>query len=293
MDVSDARDRTTGSESRVRLLAGLPVVERLLDSGGISTPVLEGGEGPPVVLLHGIGSFSLEWSLVIPRLVPKARVIVPDLPGLGDSDARGRRLDAATLTGWLLELIERTCVEKPTLVGHSMGGSVAAHFAIRHGDRLRRIVLIDSSSLGSFRPAPGLIVALIRFGARPSPASRERFLRQVLADPEQARVSWGDRWTALEAYDLEQAGDKSVSRANGQLMRRIGTRRVPSDQLSMIGVPVSLIWGKKDRLMRYRIAEEASSRFGWPLYGFDDCGHGPQIERSDQLADALEATMSS
>lgn len=293
MDLSHARGRTTGSESRVRLLDGLPVAERHLDIGGISTPVLEGGEGSPVVLLHGIGSFSLEWSLVIPRLVATSRVIVPDLPGLGNSDARGRRLDAATLTSWLLELIERTCVEKPTLVGHSMGGSVAAHFAVRYGDRLRRIVLIDAGSLGRFRPAPGLIVALIRYGARPSLASRERFLRQVLSDPERARVSWGDRWAALEAYDLEQACDKSVNRANGQLIRRIGSRRVPSDELRMIGVPVSLIWGKEDRLMRYRIAEEASSRFGWPLYGLDDCGHGPHIERSDQLGDALEAIMSS
>lgn len=293
MDASDdTRGRTTGSDARARLLAGLPVAERHLDIGGISTPVLEGGEGPPVVLLHGIGSFSSEWSLVIPRLVSSSRVIVPDLPGLGNSDAGGRRLDATCLTSWLLELIERTCIEKPTLVGHSMGGAVAAHLAIQHGDRVRRIVLVDASSLGRFRPAAGVIAALIRFGARPSPASRGRFLRQVLADPDRARVHWGDRWAALEAYDLEQAADKSVSAANGQLVRRIGARRIPSDRLRSIGVPVSLIWGKGDRLMRFRIAEEASSRFGWPLWGIDDCGHGPQIERPDQVADALESILS-
>ena len=283
--------RATGSEARARLLAGLPVTERHLDIGGISTSVLEGGEGPPVVLLHGIGSFSPEWSLVIPRLVGRNRVVVPDLPGLGSSDARGRRLDAATMTSWLLALIDRTCVEKPTLVGHSLGGSVAAHLAIRHGDRVRRVVLVDSSSLGRFRPALGLLVALVRFGARPSPASRERFLRKVLADPERARLGWGDLWAALEAYDLEQAGDKSVSSANGQLLRRIGARRIPSDQLRSIQVPVSMIWGRGDRLMPFGIAEKASRRFGWPLHGIDDCGHGPHIERPAQLCDALEAYM--
>ena len=133
-------------------------------------------------------------------------------------------------------------------------------------------------ALGAFRPAIGVVFALVRYGVRPSAASRERFLGQILADPVRTRSVWGDRWSALEAYDLEQAVDKKVSAANGQLVRRMGSRRIPSDQLESISVPVSLAWGTEDRLMRLRIAQRASSRFGWPLFPIP-CGHGPHIER--------------
>jgi len=79
-------------------------------------------------------------------------------------------------------------------------------------------------------------VALVRYGAHPSSASRDRFLRQVLADPERARTEWGDRWAALEAYDIDQATRPDVDAANRELVRRIGARRIAPDQLRRISV---------------------------------------------------------
>lgn len=289
----DMQSGDAASGARDRLLAGLPITERRLDVDGISTSVLVGGAGDTLVLLHGIGSFAAEWSLVIPRLAEKYRVVVPDLPGVGSSDVRGGPLDADALTTWLLGLIEQTCDDPPTLVGHSAGGGLAARFAIRYPRHARRVVLVDASSLGLFRPRLGVVVALIRFGARPGRASRDRFLRQVLADPQRARASWGERWDALEAYDLEQAGDKSVGDANSQLVRQIGARRIPEDRLRAIEVPISLVWGMQDRLIPFRIAKRASTRFGWPLVGIDGCGHGPQIEHPHRLADILETILRS
>lgn len=274
---------------RERLLQGLPVRERRQDVKGVDTALLEGGKGPPLVLLHGVGSFSLEWGLVIPELARSHRIVVPDLPGLGESKVSTGKRDAATAVAWLGELIAKTCPEPPTLVGHSLGGALAAHFAIEHGDRLRRIVLVDASSIGRFRPAPGVILALVGYGARPSSRSRDRFLRQVLANPERARAKWGDRWAALEAYDIDQATRPSVDEATRELFRRIGVRRIPPDRLRSIDVPVALIWGRGDRLMHFRIAEKASARFGWPVHAIDDCGHGPHIERPEAFLDAFKA----
>ncbi|MGI8606288.1 MAG: alpha/beta fold hydrolase [Gaiellaceae bacterium] len=229
---------------RERLLADLPVSERRFDVDGVDTAVLEGGDGAPVVLLHGVGSFAPEWGRVIPELARSHRVVAPDLPGLGESSVRVGRLDVAAAVAWLQSLIAQTCAEPPMLVGHSVGGALAAHFAIQHGDSVGRIVLVDCSSLGRFRPAPGVAMVLVRYGARPSPASRDRFLRRVLADPERARTEWGHRWAALEAYDLDQATRPSVDAANRELVRRIGARRIASDQLRGINVPVALIWGR-------------------------------------------------
>lgn len=273
---------------RERLLADLPVAETRADIQGVDTAVLEGGDGPPIILLHGVGSFAPEWGLVIPQLVRSHRVIAPDLPGLGESEVRAGKRDAEAAVAWLRDLIAQTCSEPPTLVGHSVGGGIAARFAIEHSEQVRKIVLVDSSSLGRFRPAAGVVVALVRYGARPSSASRDRFLRQVLVDPERARAEWGDRWAALEAYDLDQAGRSSVDAATRQLVVRIGARQIPVDRLRALRVPVALIWGRSDRLMRFRIAETASARFGWPLHPIDDCGHGPHIERPDAFLDALE-----
>ena len=121
-------------EMRERLLKELPVTERRLDLAGVSTSLLEGGEGPPIVLLHGQGGFAAMWGRVIPHLVGSHHVAVPDLPGLGHSEVRAGNLDAPAMVAWLGELIEQTCAEPPVLVGHSLGGSFAAHFAIERGD---------------------------------------------------------------------------------------------------------------------------------------------------------------
>jgi pimeloyl-ACP methyl ester carboxylesterase len=131
-------------------------------------------------------------------------------------------------------------------------------------------------------------LAIVRFGARPTRANHERFLRQVLFDPDQAAAEWGDRWSASEDYDIELAGDKAVSKATGQLVRRIAARKIPHDQLGSITVPVALIWGTGDRLMRFAIGERAAQAFGWPLYPIEECGHGPHIERPGAFIEALE-----
>jgi pimeloyl-ACP methyl ester carboxylesterase len=68
-------------------------------------------------------------------------------------------------------------------------------------------------------------------------------------------------------------------------------RRIPDEQLRTISVPVALIWGREDRVMRLEIAEEASAKFGWPLYPIDDCGHGSVMERPDAVIEALRAAI--
>ena len=290
-ELDSAEVPDNASDHLARLLTGLPVTECTLDLGGISTAVLEGGSGSPIVLLHGLGGYAAEWSLVIPRLAGRHRVVVPDLPGLGRSHLPPARLDAASVVSWLRQLIEQTCNEPPTLVGHSLGGGIAARFAIEHGDQVRRVVLVDSTSLSRQRPAPGLVLAILRFSARPTRANHDRFLRQVLVDPVRTGGLWGDRWPAAADYEIELAHNKDVSTATGRLMRRIVMRRIPREKLAKIGVPVTLIWGTEDRLMKFAIAQQTADRLRWPLHPIQDCGHGPHIERPEEFTDALEATI--
>ncbi len=177
---------------REQLLADLPITERRLQFAGVSTAVLEGGDGPPIVLLHGPGESALWWLRVLPDLVTTNRVIIPDLPGHGDSEGSNRTLTAEGVFGWLDELIEQTCSTPPTLVGHLLGGAIAARFASDHGDRLQRLVLVDSLGLGRFRPSARFAFGLIRFLVRPTERAYHGFFGQCMSDRDAVIEQMGE-----------------------------------------------------------------------------------------------------
>jgi pimeloyl-ACP methyl ester carboxylesterase len=100
----------------------------------------------------------------------------------------------------------------------------------------------------------------------------------------------GDRWEASQAYNLDRARTPSVRAANRRLLRELGTRRIPPQELARITVPTSLIWGRLDRVMRLRIAEAASARYGWPLHVIEDAGHF-SIEQPEACRAALQVAL--
>jgi pimeloyl-ACP methyl ester carboxylesterase len=285
--------RSAGDDARERLLAGIPVTERRLELARVSTAVLEGGEGPPVVLLHGPGEFAAKWLRVIPDLVTTHRVIAPDLPGHGTSEVIDGPLDADRTLTWLSELIEHTCMSPPTPVGHVLGGAIAARFAIHHSDRLDRLVLVDTLGLGRFRPAPRFALTMIGFLARPTEGNYDRFMRQCSYDLDGLREEMGERWEPFQAYNLDRARTPSVKAASRRLMLSLGVPVIPPEHLGRIDVPTTLIWGRYDRANRLRIAEAASERYGWPLHVIDNCADDPPRDQPEAFLRTLHTTLGS
>jgi pimeloyl-ACP methyl ester carboxylesterase len=288
--VEDGHRHAEGDEARRRVLAGAPVTERRVDLAGVSTAVLESGDGPPVVLLHGQGGWSGMWLPVMGDLMATHRVIAADLPGLGASELPDGPPDAAGVLAWLGALIQDSCPAPPVLVGASLGASIAARFAIAHPDRVAGLVLVDAGSLGRFRPAPGVLLALVRFLARPSERTQQGFLRQVAVDPAKVEAMMGERWEASQAYNLDRARTPSVRAANRRMLRELGTKAIPPEELARIAVPTTLIWGRHDRVMRLGIAEAASARYGWPLHVIEDAGHFV-VEQPEAFRRALRAAL--
>lgn len=280
-----------GAAPRARLLAGLPVTERRLELAGVSTAVLDGGEGPPIVMLHEPGSFAAHWLRVIPALVRHNRVVIPDLPGHGASELAGGELDADRVLAWLGELIERTCDTPPVLVGHLGSGPIAARFASRHGDRLRSLVLVDSFGLGKFRPAPGFALGLLRYVARPTPRSYDGLMRRCTADFASVRAGLGELWQPFADYTLEGARSPAGKQALRTIMRDLAVPPIPASDLEQIPVATSLIWGRRDPVVRTTVAEAASSRYGWPLQIIETAGDDPPIEQPEAFLEALDATL--
>jgi pimeloyl-ACP methyl ester carboxylesterase len=289
MTTQQARDLPSGP--RERLLAGLPVAERRLELAGASTSVLEGGDGPPLVLLHGPGEFAAKWLRVIPSLASTHRVIAPDLPGHGSSPVTSGRLDAERVLRWLGELIERTCASPPALVGHVLGGAIAARFAAAGGTPLSHLVLVDSLGLAPFRPAPVFALGLIRFSVRPNERSYERFMRSCSLDLDALRDELGERWEPFEAYNLDRARTPSVKAAVRALMRRVGLPVISPAELERIAAPTDLIWGRHDIANRLRIAEAASFRYGWPLHVIEHAADDPPRDQPEAFLAALRAAL--
>ncbi|MGH2789229.1 MAG: alpha/beta fold hydrolase [Actinomycetota bacterium] len=290
LDVSAASlDHATGEQARERLLEGLPVTDRRLEVAGVSTAVLEGGDGPPIVLLPAPGEFAALWMRVIPDLVRTHRVIAPDLPGSGASVSDGPP-DVRTVLTWLGELIDQTCAIPPVLVGHTAGGALAARFAVDHSGRLDRLVLVDTYGLARFRPAVKMALSMIPVFLRPTERSVGRAFRHCFVDLDAARAEMGERWEWMAAYALDRFRTPSVRAAGRSLGPRL-VSAIPSEDLARIAVPTTLIWGRHDLGARLEIAEAASTRYDWPLHVIENAADDPAIERPEAFLHALRATL--
>jgi pimeloyl-ACP methyl ester carboxylesterase len=253
--------------------------------------VLEGGDGPPVVLLHGPGANAAHWMRVIPGLVTTHRVVAPDLPGQGASTVAGGPLDAERVLAWLGELIERTCPSPPALVGNTLGGAIAARFAADQGDRLSRLVLVDALGLTPFEPAPEFGRALQEFLAQPTERTHDGLWRYCALDLDGLRERMNERWEPFQAYNLDRARTPSVQAALGSLMEQFGMPAIPSAELTRIAVPTALIWGRHDLATRLDVAEAASARYGWPLHVIEDAADDPPIEHPAAFLRALHIAL--
>ena len=293
-DQGRERDGTTllGEGARKRLLAGLPVTERRMLLAGVSTAVLEGGDGPPVVLLHGPMGNAAHWMRVIRDLVASHRVIVPDLPGHGASEVTGdRAIDDGRVMEWLGELIAQSCPTLPVLVGQLLGGAIAARFASKQGHRLSRLVLVDTFGLRPFQPTPAFALALTNFLAQPSERTHTDLWYHCAFNLEALRQRLGERWRPFETYNLDRARTPSVQAAVATLMEHFGAPAISHGDLARIAVPTTLIWGRHDRATPLTVAEEVSARFGWPVHVIENCNDDPPIEQPEALLRALRAAL--
>jgi pimeloyl-ACP methyl ester carboxylesterase len=288
---NERHPRSVEEGARERLLAGIPLNERRLDLAGVSTAILEGGDGPPIVLLHGLGEHAAKWIRIIPELVKTHRVIAPDMPGHGDSEVPGGMLGADRVLEWLGKLIERTCSAPPALVGQILGGAIAARFASRHGDRLSRLVLVDAFGLTPFQPAPEFGLALAEYIDRPTEDTHDRLWRRCAFDLDRMRDRMGESWDRIKAYNLDRARTPSLHATQHSLMEQFGMRAIPTAELARIAVPATLIWGRYDLATRLPVAEAASARYGWPLHVIENAGDDPPMEQPEEFLKALDAAL--
>lgn len=281
----------SGETLRKRLLAGIPVTERRLQLAGVSTAVLEGGDGPPIVLLHGPGEYAAKWLRVIPDLVRTHRVVAPDLPGHGASESIDGHPELDRVLAWVEDLIDCTCPRPPVLVGHVLGGAIGARFAGDRGERIGGLVLVDSLGLAAFQPSPDFGRALTAFVANPTEETHDRLWSLCAFDFRTMRRRMGERWEQIRAYNLDRARAPALGAAQHALMERYGMPAIPPADLARIRVPTMLIWGRHDLATPLSVAQDASVRYGWPLHVVENAADDPAMEQADAFLETLRAAL--
>ena len=114
------------------------------DAGRIDLHVLEAGEGPPVLLLHGWPQHAWCWRHVIPRLAGDFRLIAPDLRGFGWSGVTEGGYDPVTFASDAIALLDSLEIERAHVVGHDWGGATAFVMALAHPERVQRLLVLNS-----------------------------------------------------------------------------------------------------------------------------------------------------
>jgi len=267
-----------------------PTEGRNVDIGGRHIYVHEFGQGYPVVLLHGGGpgaSGLSNYSRNIQALAQGYHVIVPDMPGYGQSSKRLDRSDVfGDLAGSIVRLLDALKLERAHLVGNSLGGACALRLALDAPQRVASLVLMGPGGVNTTRglPTKGLNLLLNYYGGRgPTREKLARFIRDYLVyDGSQVPDSVIDaRYQA--SLDPEVIAAPPLRRPNGlrAALRMDFTR---DKRLRKCEVPTLVLWGTEDQVNRPSGGPTLQKALpNCDLYLFSKTGHWVQWERAAEF----------
>lgn len=205
----------------------------------------DAGEGDPVLLMHGIPTWSFLYHDVIPLLASRYRVLAPDFLGHGYSDRRDRFDRSLTAqTAMILRLLDYLEIDRATIVGHDTGGGVALIMGIEHPDRVRRLVLCNVVAYDSW-PIDDMI-SLGNPEWREKPAAEvAEFVASGLADGlhDPARLTEDFKRGIVAPYSDEE-GKISLIRNASALNTNHTTALI--DRHKDIAAPTLVLWGVHD-----------------------------------------------
>jgi len=280
-----------------RLLEDSRAQHRYIDVDGRNVHIIELGQGPPLVLLHGTSTSAVLFHPLLERL-DGVRAIAIDRPGLGLSDPldlpRERFADAAVR--WLDRLLDALSLDNTALAGNSMGGTWALWYALAHPDRIRRLVLLGAAPLlpATRVPIPLRVMAAPKLGEliqRLMPSTPKTVVQMMDFMGENDTIAdYPDQINALVAG----GNDPIAAKANLAELRAIagpfGFRRrlrVPADELRRLSHPTLLVWGEHDPVGGANVAQAIARLIPDAHLELLPAGHGPWLGHPDTTADLI------
>ena len=256
----------------------------------------QAGDGPVLLLVHGMGGSLHNWDEAIEPLARTHTVIAPDLPGHGTSEAGGGDYSVGSLAASLRDLLAALGHQRATLVGHSLGGGVAMQFSYQFPEMVERLVLVSSGGLGP-EVSPVLRAASLP-GADPFIAATAAVGKRVGPAVGRALGAIGLRPNADVAEVLRGYGTLTEPERRAAFLGTVravidtrGQRVAATDRLYLAeAVPTLILWGARDPIIPVRHGEDAHRHIpGSRLEVFEDVGHLPQVEAPLRFVLTLEA----
>jgi pimeloyl-ACP methyl ester carboxylesterase len=256
---------------------------RQVEVVGSRVNYVEMGEGPPLVLVHGLSGAWQNWLEQIPHFSDSHRVIALDLPGFGASPMPPWEISIPAYGRFLRDFCERLGIDRCALVGNSMGGFITTEVAIAEPERVEKLVLVSAAGItwARARREPAAMIGRVGRAALPlalrfqlsgirRPGLRRRAFQGVFHDPGSLRreVLWENLAAAMSSPGYYDA----MTNLFGYDIR---------DRLEEIEEPTLVVWGRNDRVVPVPAALSYKKRIGdnAELVIFDRCGHVPQMER--------------
>jgi len=253
------------------------------------------GDGPPVVLIHGMLNSSSHWHAVASRLAGSYTVVAPDLIGHGDSAAPRGDYSLGAHAASIRDLLSAIGIERATIVGHSLGGGVAMQFFYQFPERVERLALVSSGGLGRN------VSPMLRTAALPGTAAllsltiHPRLLAAIRGLGTRMRERGMDSGAYLQAVaralrPLQNAGARE---AFLQTLRAVidvrGQRVSATDRLYLLEtIPLLIVWGERDHTIPLEHGRAAHRAMPGSVFRtLPRAAHFPNLEDPEGLADVL------
>jgi pimeloyl-ACP methyl ester carboxylesterase len=255
---------------------------RVRTDDGVTLEAIVEGDGPGLVLVHGFGGAKEDFGDHLDALARDHTVVTFDHRGHGESD-KPRDLAVYSfdrLARDVLQVVDAAGVDRFRLLGHSMGGMVSRGVALRHGDRVEALVMMDTSP----GPIPGFDPELIEIAATTALEQGKDELKALL-DLAPALDTPAHQRLLAERPGYQEFNDRKWAALSEimwvALVREIAYQRDDLDAMRGLGMPVLVICGEQDKPLLQPSRAMADAIPGATLAVIADAGHSPQFEQGD------------
>jgi pimeloyl-ACP methyl ester carboxylesterase len=274
--------------SEATLLRGFE--PRVADVDGVRTRYFVGGEGPPLVVVHGLGGAAVNFTLLAPLLARHHRVLIPDLPGHGKTEPLERADDLTTYADHVAALAELEGMFPAPLVGYSMGGVIALRLAVSRPKSVTGLALVAAAGIVSVTRRAEIWLAVT--GALRPAQVMTRFRGTFARRPRLRWLPFG-LWGAVDPPALAPEGVLGFLEGPSQhtdvgMAGRALLKDDPRPDLDHVRCPVLLLWGSRDRLVPLMDGFEYARRLRAPIRTLPAAGHLLVGEQPHACAEILE-----
>jgi len=261
--------------------------ENWANLNGLKIRYLESGKGNHrhILFIHGLGSSADRWLGISSVLSANFHTVALDLPGFGESD-KPATLDY-TIENFresIVEFINKVVINggKTSIIGHSLGGYIAAEVAIENKNMVERLVLIDSSGMLK-KPTP-LLEEYLKVAINPTKDKVRKVFEQMVADPTRIPSKLVEGF--ISRINLPNAKYAFKSTLENSANKQIGLGRLKLIE----DIPTLIIWGSEDKVIppeHSRLFKEGIANSHIEI--IPDAGHAPFAEKPDQVCEILRS----